>query len=594
MSRVATTIGVLSKLYPYEVDPSDELEESLAFIESPHDAETVVQAGYGAGVFSLVLVLPLLVTPFPFPLVLFVGLAVGFCSIHAIHSGPTLLAAFRRTEALGDTPNLIGRAVLRMQIQPATEPAVRFAADTGFGPLARSLGAHIDRAMGTPRTGLLSFADEWAENFPALRRSAHLLATAESAPPGERGRTLDRSLNAILNGTREQMAEFTNKIRGPTTMLYAFGVMLPMALVALAPALGLANFDISIWFFVFIYDLVLPIVLVGASVWLLIRRPVAFPPPDVGNDHPDVPDRPWLPPAAGVAGGIGGAVVCVLLGVGYLIPVAVIGLSVGSSMLAFFHPIMKVRQYVRNVEEHLTDALYLVGRQVAEGQAVEPAIAHAAERVPAETGEVFEHATGLQRRLHVSVEAAFFGKYGALRNIPSPRAHGTASLLAIAAEEGQPAGRAIVSMADHLEELQEVESGAQRQLSRVTGTLDNTAAFFGPMVAGSTVALANGLTETGGFGDGEGLSAPSPSGGAAGPLPGSGAEDAAATALPVDQLGVVVGVYVLLMSVILTTLSIGLRNGLDGSLVGYYVGRALVSASSIYVVTVFAVSLVMT
>ncbi|WP_123536477.1 secretion system protein [Halosimplex salinum] len=574
MGWKAGLVRALARLYPYEVETSDELVDAVAFVESPFTPETVVQAGYGAGVVAAVLTT---VVTFAIgqPLFALLAVPVGIGVVHGAHTSPTILAGFRRTEALGDTPNLVGRAVLRMQIQPATETAVEFAAETGHGPLAASLQSHIDRSIGSPQTGLVSFAEDWAEDFPALRRAAHLLATAEDAPPDERERTLERSLTAVLNGTREEMAEFTSEIRGPTTGLYAFGVMLPLALVALVPAIGLAGgsdggFYLPIEFFVLVYDVALPAGLVAASVWLLQRRPVAFPPPAVGLSHPDVPDRRIEAMGGGLAIGLVAAATMMLIDHGFLAPIAGVGLGLGTALLTYFAPIKAVREHVRAVEEHLTDALFLVGRQVAEGQAVESAIGHAGERVPAETGEVFAHAAGLQERLHVTVDEAFFGEYGSLTDVPSPRAHGMASLLSIAAHEGRPAGSAVVSMANHLEELQEVEAEAKRELSAVTGTLDSTAAYFGPLVAGATVALAKTIEDSSGT---------------------AAASDQVGQALAADQLSLVVGGYVLMMSVILTTLSIGLRHGLDRSLVGYHVGRSLVSSTPIYVVAVVVTQL---
>ena len=547
--------------------------QDVAFVEAPVTPETVVRAGFGAGVVAALLVALVLLVAGKLPYIV-LALPVGVGVIHGVHTAPTVLAGFRRTEALGDTPNLIGRAVLRMQIQPATETAVEFAARTGYGPLAASLESHIDRSIGSPRTGLVSFAEDWAEEFPALRRAAHLLATAENAPPEERERTLERSLRAILDGTREEMAEFTSEIRGPTTGLYAFGVMLPLALVALVPAIGLAGgqggFSLPVEFFVLVYDVALPVGLVAASVWLLQRRPVAFPPPEVTVAHPDVDDQRLLGLGGGLAVGLVAAFATTVVGHGFLAPIAGVGLGLGTALLTVFAPVKSIRDRVRAIEEHLTDALYLVGRQVAEGQAVESAIAHAGERVPAETGAVFAQAAGLQERLHVTVDEAFFGEYGSLAEVPSPRAHGMASLLSIAAREGRPAGSAVVAMADHLEDLQEVEAEAKRELSAVTGTLDSTAAYFGPLVAGATVALAKSISESSGT---------------------RAASDQVGKALPADELSLVVGVYVLLMSVILTTLSIGLRNGLDRSLVGYHVGRSLVSATPIYVIAVYVTGL---
>ncbi|ELY46799.1 hypothetical protein [Natronorubrum tibetense] len=560
MTLSATLIRNLAALYPYDVDGSDDLVDSLSFIDAPHDDETVIRAGYGAGIVGALIPLPLLVTSAPLTFVLFFVLVTPVAAIHAIHSLPHLQAAFRRTEALGDTPNLVGRAVLRMQVQPALESAVRFAAETGRGPLAASLNGHVDRSMGTADTGLLSFAEEWAEWFPALRRSSHLLATAQDAPEGERARTLDRALSAVLTGTRNQMADFTASIRAPTTALFAFGIMIPLALIALVPAVPMVGFSVNIWIIVLLYNVVLPACLVAASLWLLVRRPVAFPPPKVSHDHPDVPDRLWLRGLWGVIAGASGYAITVTFGPAHLAPVIGLGLGLGAGLLAIFGPILEVRNYVRDVEEHLTDALYIVGRQVAEGESVESAVELAAERVPAETGEVFEHASGVQRRLHTGVEAAFLGEYGALRDVPSPRARGTAALLAIAADEGKPAGRAIVSMADHLEELDEVEAKTKRSLEQVTGTLDNTAAYFGPLVAGATVAMAAMMSS-------EDM---------------VGTADLDAAAFPAESLAIVVGVYLLTLCFILVPLSIALRYGLDRALFGYHIGRALVASMVLY------------
>lgn len=551
----------LARCYPWEVDASTELTDALSFIESELHPETVVRAGYGAGMVSLLLLVPLSMLPVPLPVTAVFVLAVAWSVIEVFHSLPVLLAAFRRTRALGDAPNLVGRAVLRMQIQPATETAVRFAAETGRGPLAESLAAHIDRSMGTPETGLIAFAEEWADEFPAIRRSAHLLATAQDAPEGERARTLDRALAAVLDGTRDEMSRFTAAIRGPTTALYAFGVMLPLALVALVPAATIAGYPVSIWVFVILYNLMLPVGLVAASLWLLVRRPVAFPPPDVDRGHPDVTGRLSLRLLAGVVAGGAAYAVTLRFGPPALAGVGGVGVGIGAALLAVFHPVVVVRNYVRDVEEHLVDALYIIGRQVAEGEAVESAVEVAGDRVPAETGSVFREAAGLQRRLHIGVEEAFLGEYGALVDVPSDRAHGTASLLAIASSEGQPAGRAIVSMADHLEELREVERETKRTLREVTGTLDNTATFFGPIVAGATVGLADIIAER-------------------------GIEATGQAALPTDELGLVVGGFVVTLCFILVPLSVSLRNGLDRALLSYSIGRSLVLAVPLYVATV--------
>jgi hypothetical protein len=104
-------------------------------------------------------------------------------------------------------------------------------------------------------------------------------------------------------------------------------------------------------------------------------------------------------------------------------------------------------------------------------------------------------------------------------------------------------------MADHVDDLQRVEREARRELASVTGTLRNTAAIFGPLVGGATVALADGMA-TGTLGE----------------------------PLPTAALGLAVGGYVLLLATILTALATGLERGFDRALVGYRLGLALLSA----------------
>lgn len=591
MSRTVALARALAALYPFEVDHSDQLEESLSYIRSPLDPETVVRAGYGGGLVAL---LPggLLVFFSPLPPLVSAILAIAFAlvAIQAIHDAPNIAARLARTRALGETPNLVGRIVLRMQIQPALENAVRFGADTGEDSLSDSLDSHIDASLGSPQTGLLAFADEWSDEFPAIRRSAALLVTSQDAPAGERARTLERALGAVLDGTREQMADFTSSIQGPTTALYAFGVMLPLALVALFPAAGIAGFGggVSIWFFLLVYNILLPGILIGASVWLLVRRPVAFPPPRVTRAHPDVPTSTTTPVLGGLGVGAGAAVVTFLFGPSALAPIAGLGMGLGVFLVIYYRPIMEVRNHVKDVEEHLVDALFLTGRLVAEDNAVEAAIEQGADRIPAATGEVFQRASNLQKRVHVGVNEAFHGEYGALRNVPSTRADSTTTLLAIASEEGQPAGKALISMANHIEELQEVEQETKRSLSAVTDTLDNTASFFGPMVAGATVGLAGGIASEAEDG---GIDAGGDAGGAG--LPGGfDLELEDGLAISPDQLGLVIGVFVILLCLILVPLSVSLKHGFDRALVGYSVGTALVAATPIYIITMMLVSVI--
>ena len=562
---LAESARLLARTYPWEVEPGQELVRSLAFLRSPIGAETVVRAGYGAAlcvgvaVWTLSLLAGLSVVAGST-----LALLVAFGVAHAVHEAPKTLARLSRTAALGAAPDLVGRAVLRMRVTPSAERAAAFAAETGEGTLSDSLDEHVRRSRGTPTTGFSSFAAAWRDWYPSLRRAILLVEAAANAPPGERARTLDRAMTAVLDGTRDRMAEFAASIRGPATGVYAFGVLLPLALSSILPAARAAGLPASVPAIVVVYNLVLPALLLWASWRLLARRPVAFRPPRVSSAHPDVPNQRRATLAVAFGAGLLGWVLAGWLIAGWTAPLAAVGWGVGAGLLWWYRPIKEVRDRTRRIEANLPDALYLIGRRVDEGMAVEAAVEAAADEVAGETGEVLSEAARRQRQLRLDVREALLGEYGALTTVPSPRARSAAALLGTAAREGRPAGEAAVAMADHLEELRAVERDARASLATVTGTLGSTAAAFGPLVGGVTVALADGMDTAG----------------------------EAVEPVPAAELGLAVGVYVLLLAVLLTGLAVGLERGLDRALVGYRCGMALISASTVYLVSYAAAGVV--
>lgn len=552
----------LARLWPRPVEAGEELGRALGTLDAPVDPPTVVRAGYGAGLVVAAAGLPAIAVA-PRGPALLVLVAASLSATHAVHVAPRLLARARRNRAAAEAAALVGRATLRMRVAPAPEAAAAFAAG-GDGPLAASLAGHLRRARAGPETGLESFAAEWEPWSPPLARALRAVAAAGSLPPRDRERALERARRTVLEGRRDRAAEDAAALRAPVTALYALGVFLPLALVGILPAATATGARVPPWLLAAGFDVLLPAGLAAAAATLLARRPSAFPPPRVSRSHPDVPDRRW--PAA--AAGLGAAAIAALLATAVLpgwtaLPAAV-GCGLGTWLVARYRPMAPVRARVRALEADLPDALSLLGRRVGEGTSVEAAVARVADEVGDPAGAAFAEAARLQRALGVGIEPAFLGPHGALSTFPSVRARDAAGLLAVAAAEGRPAGEALVALATHLDELREVERESRRTLRRVTATLSNTAGAFGPLVAGATVALFEGI--------------------AVGTI---GAPLATAT------VGVVLGVYVLVLAAILSALATGLERGLDRALVGRRAGRALLAATGTFLAA-FAVGRLLT
>lgn len=240
----------------------------------------------------------------------------------------------------------------------------------------------------------------------------------------------------------------------------------------------------------------------------------------------------------------------------WALPIAAIGFGAGTGLLVYYQPVLAVYEHVRAVESGLTDALSVVGRRVANGEAVESAIEQAGDELSGKMGELLVQTAQKQRQLQLSVHEAFLGDTGSLTDVPSRRVRGAVAFLALAAREGKPAGPAILSLADHIDELGRVEDDARHTLQSVCGTLQSTGMIFGPLVAGSTVALAHGMV------------------GGSGVVPGEG------SSLP--YLGLSIGFYALALATILPALSTALVRGFDRALVGARVGKSLLTATIVY------------
>lgn len=563
---------------------SVELQAALEFIETSWDANAVVRLAIGVGSFVGFLVGFLgwaLVDGNVFVIGLS-GFAVGLAAFSGVMYMPLWIAQLRRTRSLGDATALVGLLVLRLRLEPSLERAVRFTTRTDDGRLSRALAMHARQERGEPASGLRSFAGAWRMHFRALDRAAAQLATAPTVPPERRERTLDRALSAVVDGTREELATFASGIRTPVTGIYAFGVLLPLALVGVIPAAPAAGIPVSLELIVGFYCLLLPAGLVAAGGWLLARRPVAFPPPPVTAAHPDASGTLFRSLLVGLGSGIAASAGVHIVGPGWMRPIAGIGLGVGLALWSWFRHVESVRSHVRAVEAGLPDALVRLGQHVAEGDAVERALDHAARESTGAIAPVLRDAVEYGHTFRVDVRTAFLAPDGALSTVPSPRFRRAAALLGVAARAGRPAGDVILDLATHLEELDRIEAEARGRLADVTGTLSNTALLFAPLIGGATVALSDRIRSVdGGLASGfqGGL------GGGIEPASASGHRESlesAGAVLATGDLGLVIGVYVLLLATVLTVLATGLERGLDPASIGYRVGYTLPIAATTY------------
>lgn len=479
--------------------------------------------------------------------------------------GPPLRETAARSRALGAAPDLVCFLVLSLRLEPALERATRFAGEHATGRLADSLAAHAREQRGRPGAGLEAFAETWADDFPGLRRSAALADAAVDAPEGARERLLDRTLSVVVEGARERTSEYADAVHGPTMAVYAFGVVLPLALVGVAPAAASAGLPVTVGAVALGYGVVLPLGVSAAVCWILARRPVAFAPAAVPPDHPDLAGRGRNAAVAAV----GGLVTAVAVGAAsafppWAFPVVAVGWPVGGALVAWCRPASAVRERARDVDAGLADALSVLGHRLRQGTPLETAIADVGDALDGATGDAFAAAAHRMTRLGVGADDAFLGERGPFADAPSERARAVVPLVVHAADAGRAGGGVLVEVADRFDALDALDRDVRRAFADTTRTLQYTALVYGPLIAGVTVALAGRLS---GF-DG-------------------------ATALPTGGFALAVGGYVLWLAAILPALAVGLDRGLDRALVGYHAGQALAAAAAVYPLTATVVGSVL-
>ena len=524
---------------------------------------------------------------------------------------PKIHAKFLKIHTLGDIPEIQSYIVMSMKLVPNMERAIIFAADNSFRPLARDLkkliwDIHI-RVYSNIDEALIEFANQWGKNSEYFKRSLHLVKSSTSEPDeAQRIMTLNKSLDIVLEGTKTMMDAFAAKLKTPTYVLYSIFILIPLALVALLPAVSIVGVRMDTVTLVLIYNIGLPLFTFLYSEYILLQRPATFSPPDISDKHPDLSNirstRKIIITVTlliGTTVGFSGYILFYsgnpfniiskeAMG-GLVLPTFPIIWAITAMVtiycLGIYTPYKKIRDGIKQIENEFADAMFILGRRISEGRSAEEAFAHTSETMKgAKIGEAFadiaKNLTCMRTTLHGAI---FNEEYGAFKDIYSDRVHTMMKLLTESVHRShEAAGMAIIKLADHLKELQEVEANIKRGLYDVTSTMRSTAIIFAPLIAGVTLALSeviqkilqNISKETSNLPDEYNI-------GDFMTEAGTGMTQT----VPPDIFVLVVGIYMILLVMILTRFAGGIEYGDDRPQFMYDLGQTLPISIMVFTVT---------
>lgn len=432
---------------------------------------------------------------------------------------PKIQAKFIKIRSLGDIPEILSYIVMSMKLVSNMELAISFAAENSSRPLANDMrkliwDMHV-RVYSSMDDALIAFANQWGRNSEYFKRALHLVKSSTNEPDeAQRVITLNKSLDIVLEGTRKMMEGFAARLKTPTYILYSIFILIPLALVALLPALTIVGVHIEPVILILIYDLILPIITFAYAQYILLQRPATFPPPRIPDEHPRLVNIRYRKNLVMVVSLI--VAVCISasgfmwLSLGN--PGGIISTGAMDGYISVFFPFIwgitafitiytlgvytpykNIRDEIKEIESQFADALFVLGRRITEGRSPEWAFMQTAQTMKGSLiGETFEDVARNLSILRTTLIGAIFDKeYGAFRNIYSERVHTTMHLFTKSVYKSHTAaGIAIVKLADHLKELQEVEENIKRSLYDVTSTMRSTAILFAPLIGGITLALS--------------------------------------------------------------------------------------------------------
>lgn len=557
-------------------------------------------------------------------LVLLVAITVGLplAALQFLSEYPKSRARHMKVHSLGDIPEVLSYIVMYLKLVPTMEDGLRFAAresNTSLGKDLRKLIWDLEvRVYHSVDDAVTAFADMWGKWSDYLKRALHLVRSAvRENTEDARNMTLNRSLTLVMEGTKSSMTAFAQRLQQPTLVIYSIGVMIPLALIAMMPAASLVGLRLSLIHIFLLYDILLPLVLFAYIRKVLLSRPATFNPPSIPDDHPDVEGIDKRRNLV-TAGAIGTAitlpgVVFMLLpvfsfegtvlsflakpasegGLNQYFPVTLFILwgmaaAVGLYCLGTYRPYKKIRDDIKTMEREFSDSLYVIGKRITEGKPAEDAFQYASQTLRgSEMGSMFARTafnlTALRTNLR---EALFDEEYGSLRHVYSDRIRAVMRLFIEGVQKShQAAGNAIVKIAEHLKQLQDVEKGIRQSLGTLTSTLKSTATIFAPMIAGVTLGITKLISIVLNNMDLSGVPEDTALGGL------SGLSGVSFDVRP-EYFVLVIGIYVIELIFLLIRFANGIDEGDDKIEYMYGLGQALPTAVAFFsLVTILAMAL---
>lgn len=599
----------LGGYFKTSAQPSAELKSAVRSLGWKIAPEKIVNAARTSMVLSAAFfgALAVLAFAFNFNAVVFILAAFLFPFLinQVMTDYPKTAAKQRSLTALGAAPHIIAQLSISLKQNPNLENALTFVGKYGEGEIAKDIRKLLWRVWSgkVPSTldVLPKLAAKWGRWSEGFGRSLYLIISSfhERNPKSKAG-SLDRAVESVLNDIITKMREYSLGLHIPTLVLFSFGIIMPLMIIALFPLLGFFGVALgpeSITLFLFAS-------LLGTYVYsnvILGKRPVTFIMPEIETDVPKGCIKlgksvlPALPFCVAIALIVSAPSVFYLLSlfkaiqlngtfasvINFVNTMPVIW-GIGGAMVVYFWGSnwfkTEERKRIKQIDARLPDALYYMRNVLSEGRPMEEALDFSAGMMgnhPLATQ--LRGASNLIKRRHITTEAALTGRESPFEK-KSKLLQSAMFMLTASLRGGiRSAAQTCSVMYAYMHRIGKIEKSLQDMLSRNLSMMRLTAMLFAPLV-GAVITVLFALIVKGMSSAAQGTA-----------LLGFGTMSAITTpAIPIPVLQLVLGLYVLGLNFVLVRYVTTIENGSDSVKMGMDLSSSLATSLVIFTATLIA------
>jgi hypothetical protein len=255
-----------------------------------------------------------------------------------------------------------------------------------------------------------------------------------------------------------------------------------------------------------------------------------------------------------------------------------VGISIGIYFKFRSKGVVSVRNRTKKLESEFSNGLFLLGNRLADGLPPEIALGKVSSTLEGtETGKFFAIANENITRLGMSVnEAIFDKKVGALLSFPSAVIESSMKVLVEASRKGpRIAAQALMNVSRYIKEIHKVNERLKDLMAEIISDMKSQVGFLAPAISGVVVGITSMITfilgrlnlaqATGGIGEVGGI-----------------AQIFSGDTIPTYFFQIIVGIYVVQLIYILTTLSNTIENGDDKLNEQYQLGKNMLKSTVMY------------